>query len=185
MREFESRLFDISTQKSTLADSKTGSSLYEGGVEEDEIDESQLMALCSGAFVTQKPEAVSENSPPEEIEAVDAKAALLSSDEEDEEESSKPKKLTKKNQKLNFSDDEDESDSKDNAEVKELNEEQEDEQVEEEEEENDMPETFIEYDSDENEVNPSTSKNIQQKYKYFPFADRNLLGEKGFAPKSD
>lgn len=63
MREFESRLFDISTQRSALAESKTGSALYEGGVGEDEIDESQLMALCSGAFVTQKPEAVSGNSP--------------------------------------------------------------------------------------------------------------------------
>lgn len=67
MKEFESRIFDTDSQKptstaTTIAEtSKTGNVLFDEDAGNDDIDESQLMALCSGAFVTQQPEIVRQN----------------------------------------------------------------------------------------------------------------------------
>ncbi|ALC43543.1 CG32251, partial [Drosophila busckii] len=96
----------------------------------------ELEALCSGVFETQKPE----------LEIEPASNKILSSDEEQQAEKPRQKKLTKKRQKkkakLGFSDDEESVDEEEDEELSagEL------EPVE------DVPETFVDYDSEENEI---------------------------------
>ncbi|KAL5292389.1 CLSPN family protein [Megaselia abdita] len=130
--------------------------------------EDELMELCSGTFVTQveplepkekleiisvqvlnPPDILSSNQ--EEIlnpspEKKKTVTRIVSSDEEEEttDNSKKLKKKKKKRvKKLGFSDDEDDS---------------EEELIEEEEEEEDLPETYIDYDSEENEVEVTLNK---------------------------
>ncbi|XP_030372295.1 claspin [Scaptodrosophila lebanonensis] len=98
----------------------------------------ELEALCSGSFQTQP------KQPPLPINKI------LSSDEEQQLEKEKPrnKKLTKKRKKrkaLGFSDDEESLDEEDDD-VVDGEEEDADEQAEE------VPETFVDYDSEENEI---------------------------------
>lgn len=167
MEEFESRLLDTNTQVEMPRLEATTSALFPDNGDDEEIGESQLMALCSGAFVTQKPSDVvahDETSNPAapvvidkdmrvDVPIADLKSALLSSDDENADEggmhSKKKKKKSKrnKNKKLDYSDDEDDSDDNQEAEV-----ESSDDDAEVEDEELDLGERFVEYDSDENEV---------------------------------
>ncbi|KAH8371523.1 hypothetical protein KR093_007843 [Drosophila rubida] len=101
----------------------------------------ELEALCSGNFETQQPVLVEPTT-----------NKILSSDEEPteelKEEKPRQKKLTKKRQKkkaLGFSDDEESEDDCDEEEDLESD-------VEEVEEGEEVPETFVDYDSEENEV---------------------------------
>lgn len=180
MKEFESRLFNTNTQIQIDTNSRpetSTSALFPDDADVGEIGESQLMALCSGAFVTQKPTEVPitneetsnldapvavDNAVSEIVPRVDLKSALLSSDDENGgecgvESKNRIKKKTKKNKKkqLDYSDDED--DGKENlAEVESTDDEGEEEEEEVEgefdDEEVDLGERFVEYDSDENEV---------------------------------
>lgn len=167
MKEFESRLLDTNTQVEAPRIEATTSALFPDNGEDEEIGESQLMALCSGAFATQKPaEVVGSDetrisAAPEEVEKVvledvptaDLKSALLSSDDENTGEdgmrSKEKMKKSKKNKKkkLEYSDDEDDSAENQEAEV-----ESSDDEAEIDDEEVDLGERFVEYDSDENEV---------------------------------
>ncbi|KAH8315839.1 hypothetical protein KR067_010844 [Drosophila pandora] len=112
----------------------------------------ELEGLCSGTFATQLP------GPTQNDEKVDSQQLepvankIVSSDEDETKEelpsTEKPrsKKLTKKRQKkakLGFSDDEE---SEDEVEGENLGEESDEEPVE------DIPETFVDYDSEENEI---------------------------------
>jgi len=114
----------------------------------------ELEGLCSGTFATQLPSEIPTQQPEEQEESHEPPVVanrILSSDEEevkeDATEADKPrnKKLTKKRPKkkakLGFSDDE-ESD----GDVQEFEEESDEEPVEE------IPETFVDYDSEENEI---------------------------------
>lgn len=167
MNEFESRLLDTNTQAELPRSETTTAALFPDEGDAEEIGESQLMALCSGAFVTQQPEEIvnedtSNSAVPEtasemvneKVLAVDLKAALLSSDEENigegDEQLRKKKKKSKKNKnkKLDYSDDEND-DNLDEA----ADEEVEEEELAAEDEEVDLGERYVEYDSDENEVN--------------------------------
>lgn len=173
MKEFESRLLDTTTQVETSRPETTTSALFPDDGDDGEIGESQLMALCSGAFVTQQPpianDEISSSAVPnvvdkvmdENVPSVDLKTALLSSDDEktgeDDVQLKKLKKKSKKNRnkQLNYSDDEDEGGKNlpTDAESGEDDEEAEDEiEAENEDEELDLGERFVEYDSDENEV---------------------------------
>lgn len=167
MNEFESRLLDTNTQLEAPRIDATTSALFPDSGDDEVIGESQLMALCSGAFATQKPAEVvlcdeaRHLASPEEVEKVvredvptaDSKSALLSSDDENTGEggmqSKKKKKKSNKNKnkKLDYSDDEDDSGENQGAEV-----ESSDDEAEIEDEEVDLGERFVEYDSDENEV---------------------------------
>ncbi|XP_017136128.1 claspin [Drosophila miranda] len=112
----------------------------------------ELESLCSGTFATQQPTQQTEQ-PKEDSQPVQVANKIVSSDEETKEEpleTEKPrnKKLTKKKPKkraLGFSDDE-ESDAEDcdEEEVEPLG--SDSEPVEE------IPETFVDYDSEENEI---------------------------------
>ncbi|XP_037721427.1 claspin [Drosophila subpulchrella] len=117
----------------------------------------ELEGLCSGTFATQLPSEIPTQQPEEQEESHEPPVVanrILSSDEEeakeDATEADKPrnKKLTKKRPKkkakLGFSDDE-ESDG-DVEEFEEFEEECDEEPVEE------IPETFVDYDSEENEI---------------------------------
>ncbi|XP_043647772.1 claspin [Drosophila teissieri] len=111
----------------------------------------ELEGLCSGTFATQLPsQAPTQHQQEESRESAAVVNRIVSSDEEaqaDALEVDKPrnKKLTKKRQKkkakLGFSDDEDSD-----GEAEELEEESDIEPVEE------IPETFVDYDSEENEI---------------------------------
>lgn len=165
MKEFESRLLDTNTQVETPRKEATTSALFPDDDDDEEIGESQLMALCSGAFATQKPadmvasDETSNSAAPEIVDNVvredvpiaDLKSALLSSDDENIAEggmqSKKKKSKKSKNKKLDYSDDDDDSGDNQEAEV-----ESSEDEAEIEDEEVDLGERFVEYDSDENEV---------------------------------
>ncbi|KAH8322705.1 hypothetical protein KR059_003752 [Drosophila kikkawai] len=118
-----------------------------GGASSQEAPE-ELESLCSGTFATQKQELL----PPDSQLLPVVAHKIISSDEEETKEpdhqAAKPrqKKLTKKRQKkkakLGFSDDED-SDQEEEEELDELSDEEPAE---------DIPETFVDYDSEENEI---------------------------------
>lgn len=60
MSALESEILQLDNSESNAALNKSETSkLFQDNIEDDEIGESQLMALCSGAFVTQCPENVS------------------------------------------------------------------------------------------------------------------------------
>lgn len=148
--------------------------LFENENDDEEIGESQLMALCSGAFVTQQPNnehfdeytvpesqannAVGPSQMSENIE-ISRPRAILSSDEENEPDTNdvcEKKKKKKKKQNLVFSDDEDDDDQEKvqaEEDADEASSEIDEECVADEEE--DLGEKYVEYDSDENEVRSS------------------------------
>lgn len=113
----------------------------------------ELEGLCSGTFATQLPSQAPTQQPEQQEESEETAAVanrIVSSDEEAQEDAlevDKPrnkkliKKRPKKKAKLGFSDDEDSDD-----EVEEFEEESDAEPVEE------IPETFVDYDSEENEI---------------------------------
>lgn len=128
MNEFESRMLDTTTQIEVTRPETTTSVLFPDSVDDGEIGESQLMALCSGAFVTQKlpsegvandetsnstipesaakatTEATEDKAAPivsETVPKVDLKAALLSSDEENPAEGDGESKKKKRKTKKN------------------------------------------------------------------------------------
>lgn len=177
--EFESHLFDVSTQSATNDQNQSISrqnSLFQTQNDNDEISESQLIDLCSGVFATQLP--VSTLAPPDvettinevhpkmmgnkvdEVE-VDVRAALSSSDDEEKEaegvDRKKRKKLKQKqkrktkHKKLEFSDEESQDEEENVDEEAEYEEEIEDEEV----------EKYIEYDSDENEVSSVRKRQME------------------------
>lgn len=60
MSALESEILNLDNSESNAALNKSETSkLFQDNNEDDDIGESQLMALCSGAFVTQRPEIVS------------------------------------------------------------------------------------------------------------------------------
>lgn len=129
-------------------------------------DDNELMLLCSGQFVTQ-----ANDKAPEETQSTESQNVILSpiknnkflmSSDEDEGEPKeedvkrKKKKSKKKKRKTGFSDDEEteDNDTKENVNPSsELSEDEEEEMVEDEE-----VETFLDYDSEENEVEVKLNK---------------------------
>lgn len=59
MSVLESEILQLDSESIVGLNRSETSKLFQDGNEDDEIGESQLMALCSGAFVTQYPENVS------------------------------------------------------------------------------------------------------------------------------
>lgn len=60
MSVLESEILQLDNSETNAALNKSETSkLFQDNNEDDEIGESQLMALCSGAFVTQHPDDVS------------------------------------------------------------------------------------------------------------------------------
>ncbi|XP_023033120.1 claspin isoform X2 [Drosophila willistoni] len=111
----------------------------------------ELEGLCSGSFATQQPENEQE-AKQNSLPMPEITTKILSSDEEEPKDTTRPetekprqKKLTKKRQKkkakLGFSDDEDSDTDEDCDEEDDIGD-----QIEE------VPETFVDYDSEENEV---------------------------------
>lgn len=122
-----------------------------------QLGDSQLMALCSGTFATQAPEAEPVEEQNSEVVSK-GKLVIESSDEEGAKEidDTKKKVKRKKRRNLNISDDE-ESDSDAEPEQEEV-EEPENPELDEEE-----PERYVDYDSEENEVEVVLTKKDKQK----------------------
>ncbi|KAL9693353.1 hypothetical protein quinque_012638 [Culex quinquefasciatus] len=120
-----------------------------------QLGDSQLMALCSGTFATQAPELAVEEEQNSEVVSK-GKLVIGSSDDEGEpkeDDSSRKKVKRKKRRNLNISDDEEsESDQELDAE----------EPIDPEENE-DQPERYVDYDSEENEVEVVLTKKDKQK----------------------
>uniref|UniRef100_A0A8D8HVP7 Claspin n=1 Tax=Culex pipiens TaxID=7175 RepID=A0A8D8HVP7_CULPI len=121
-----------------------------------QLGDSQLMALCSGTFATQAPEVQAEEEQNSEVVSK-GKLVIGSSDEEGEpkeDDSSRKKVKRKKRRNLNISDDDDESES---------DQELDDEEPIDPEENEDQPERYVDYDSEENEVEVVLTKKDKQK----------------------
>lgn len=123
-----------------------------------QVDDGELIALCSGTFATQRQtsDLEAEQPLPSEV-TTNGKLVIASSDEEnlqqDEEEKTKKKR---KRRKLNISDDEE---SEMESEADEIGDADDGEVAEDE----DEPERFVDYDSEENEVEVVLSKKDKEK----------------------
>ncbi|XP_055305136.1 claspin [Sitodiplosis mosellana] len=182
--ELESEILQLSSVTDSESKKETSKLFEECDGDYEDIGESQLMALCSGSFATQHLnkqsvqgiEQTQENEPTktngtqlvESEEIVRAKPVLSSSDEEEESnENACTQKKSKKKRKqhtLVYSDDEggkedtSQQDTKDEDESECLSN-NEDDQESVEDEEQDLGERYIEYDSDENEIEVEMKKN--------------------------
>ncbi|XP_062535830.1 claspin [Armigeres subalbatus] len=126
---------------------------------DEQVDDNELIALCSGTFATQGQMSNLETERPIPLEMVaKGKLLLVSSDEEDQQKEKERKKKNKRlRRNINISDDE-ESD----VEPDEQDEGSDDEVVEDEEKEDEL-EKFVDYDSEENEVEVVLTKKDKEK----------------------
>lgn len=121
---------------------------------DQQVEDSELIALCSGTFATQGQVSDLETERPVPPEVVaKGKLVIASSDEEDQQQDGKhKKKKIHKRRAVNISDDEE----SDEESIREEDDE-EDEETEEE------PERFVDYDSEENEVEVVMTKKDKEK----------------------
>lgn len=144
-----------------------------------QLGDSQLMALCSGTFATQRPEAEVELQTTDEI-VTGGKLVIGSSDEEDTaggDTESRKKVKRKKRRNINISDDESASE----AEPEPL----EDAEPENSELDEEEPERYVDYDSEENEVEVVLTKKDKQKVANAFVENEAELSEEEWAGSDD
>lgn len=159
----ENELLELCSGRFTVTQkTQPSENLFSSTQLDTQVDPNELMAMCSGTFETQNTiTTVTDDKIDSSLQENDYQTKfLLESSDEDENAENSIKQKKKSNKRRNFNvDDEDDEDEIEEKNDDEINEDKEEEEEEESEDDDEEVEKYIDYDSDENEVEVVMTKN--------------------------